>query len=420
MDAQSIISDWQSIIYDLQISSNATAIGVYSLKEELLEANAAMAYFLALNKESNTATNKLINPTLEQLLSVHKEGKIFEGMLTIGNYSNISYTFDAKVFRKSDQLLVYCETDAPHLFSENKKMSRLNQEVNNLQRQLIKEKGKLQHTLNELKNTQQMLIHAEKMSALGKLVAGIAHEINNPIAFVYSNIYSIEENVNDLIESFNEIEKLLKSSGEGKFDAEIDRIRKNHEIDFVLEDLPDMTLETKKGIDRVKVIVEDLRKFSRLDESEVKIIDLIENLHSTLVIVGSAIKEKKIHCSIVGPEKLYSECYPGQLNQALLNIIMNAVQAVDEGGIIIIELKEDDNSIIISINDNGPGIPEHLKDKIFEPFFTTKAVGSGTGLGLSISYKIIHDLHKGSLLFDSEAGQGTTFKMIIPKNIVKR
>lgn len=415
MDLQTTFSHWHSIICDLQISSKSTAFGIYNDQGVLLEANEAMVYFLAIDSTSRGAKNNLINPTLENLLSSQKDGKIFEGILTIGNYSDISYTFDAKVFRESHQLLVYCETNAPHLFQENKKMSQLNQEVNNLQRQLIKEKSKLQNTLNELKDTQQMLIHAEKMSALGKLVAGIAHEINNPLSFVYSNIYSIEDNVNDLISSHSELEQLIKEKCLVGLSDEVDAIKKKHEIDYVVEDLPDMTNETKKGIERIKVIIKDLRKFSRLDESDIKNIDIVDSIKSTLTIARSAFKDKHADYELIAPEKLFFECYPGQLNQAILNVIMNAVQAVDEGGHVIISIIDNQDNIQISISDNGSGIPDEIKEKIFDPFFTTKPVGSGTGLGLSITYKIIHDLHKGSMILKSEPGFGATFDMIIPK-----
>ncbi|MBU2554116.1 MAG: HAMP domain-containing histidine kinase [Bacteroidetes bacterium] len=408
------LSDWESIICQLQVKGQSFGVGVFNREGFPIETNNAMRYFLDIDLKTQKPNNSLINPSFDKLRQTEYDGKIFEGLLTIGNYGDLSYTFNSVIYKENNLYLVYCEADIPHLFSENKKMSTLNQEINNLQRQLIKEKKKLETTLIELKETQQMLIHAEKMSALGKMVAGIAHEINNPIAFVYSNIYSIEENVNDLINSHNKLELLLRNIGENKLNDEIDIIRKEHEIDFVLEDLPDMTNETKKGIERVKIIVEDLRSFSRLDEASIKTIDLTESVRSTLVIAGAAIKEKNVNCTIDAPNELFMECYPGQLNQALLNIIMNAIQAVDEGGEIIIKLEDSQNEVHISVCDNGSGIPENIQDKIFEPFFTTKPVGSGTGLGLSIAYKIINDLHKGSLLVTSKEGQGATFDIIIP------
>jgi signal transduction histidine kinase len=180
-----------------------------------------------------------------------------------------------------------------------------------------------------------------------------------------------------------------------------------------MEDIADIIKESKMGIERVRNIVEDLRRFSRLDESNIKHIDLIENIRSTIAIAKAGINKKRIDFSFTAPEKLMAECYPGQLNQAILNVLINAIQAVDEKGKVNLSVAQSGENVLISISDNGPGIPAEIQQRIFEPFFTTKPVGSGTGLGLSITYKIIHDLHKGSIAIESESGQGSIFKLLI-------
>jgi signal transduction histidine kinase len=295
-------------------------------------------------------------------------------------------------------------------------MSYLNQEVNNLQRQLIKEKKQLQVTLSELKETQQMLVHSEKMNALGKLVAGVAHEVNNPIAFVYSNLYSIEKYISEVFEIIKNYEGKINEHGSPELNDLITEIRQRNDLDYLEEDIPQMISESKMGVERVKGIVEDLRRFSRLDESDLKEVDLIENIRSTLSIVKSEISGKNIHFSLNLPEKLRFICYPGQLNQAILNVLMNAIQAVDQGGSVNLSVVHEDNALKISIKDNGTGIPEDIKNRIFEPFFTTKPVGSGTGLGLSITYKIVTDLHHGKINMYSDLGKGTLFELILPFN----
>jgi signal transduction histidine kinase len=177
--------------------------------------------------------------------------------------------------------------------------------------------------------------------------------------------------------------------------------------------------ESKMGVERVKKIVEDLRKFSRLDEAEIKRIDLGSTIDSTLTIVKSEIAKKNIQFSFDSTQKIMVDCYPGQLNQAILNVLVNAIQAVDNGGKILLQIKEEENQVMISVEDNGIGIPKQNMSKIFDPFFSTKPVGSGTGLGLSITDKIINDLHKGKIDVYSEVDKGTIFKLMIPKEIKK-
>lgn len=412
------LSDWAGLICELSQQGQSVAIGIFNTEGQLLEANPAMCYFLDTGPSELKPKNLFINPEFSIFFIEKKEGIVFEGLLTIGNYNDLSYVLSAKVFRRNDLMLVYAEADVAHLFEENDKMATLNQEVNNLQRQLIKEKMNLQNTLSELKETQQMLIHSEKMNAMGKLVAGVAHELNNPIAFVYSNLFSLEKYMNEVFQSYIEVEELIsKEAGEELIGA-VAKIREKNDLNYLSEDIVDMVKESKVGIERVKAIVEDLRRFSRLDESEIKQIDLIENIRSTVSIARSEISRKNITLNLSFPDHLLIDCYPGQLNQAILNVLINAVYAVEIGGHVSLTVTEAEKNISISVKDNGHGIPEEIKDRIFEPFFTTKPVGSGTGLGLSITYKIIHDLHHGSIEVESEPGKETIIKLLIPKNII--
>lgn len=412
-----LIPDWAELICELSQQSSSVAIGIFNINGELLDANQAMRYFLDVEIDVLKPKNQFINPDFSYFSSKEYNDMVFEGLMTIGNYTDVSFVLQSRVFKRKDRILVYAEADVPDLFEENKKMSVLNQEVNNLQRQLIKEKKNLQNTLAELKETQQMLIHSEKMNAMGKLVAGVAHEINNPIAFVYSNLFSLDKYVAEVFDAIRQIEKLVELNGNQELNETIVQLMEKYDLDYLEEDISDITKESKIGIERVKTIVEDLRRFSRLDESDIKQVDLIENIRSTISIARSEINRKDIILSLSTPDSLQVDCYPGQLNQAILNVLMNAVDAVNNGGHISMSVAEGEKNIDIEVKDDGHGIPDDLKNRIFEPFFTTKPVGSGTGLGLSITYKIIHDLHKGTIEVESTLQQGTIIKLSIPKKI---
>lgn len=410
------LTDWGDTISNLAKDSVSVAFGVFSNAGELLDANEVMCTLLDTSKEELNPRNSFVNPTFVQLQEIAGE-TVFEGLLTIGNYSDISYVLNTKVFRKGAVLFVLGEVDIKKFFDENKKMSLLNQEVNNLQRQLIKEKKSLQVTLNELKETQQMLIHSEKMNAMGQLVAGVAHEINNPLSFVLNNIYALGNYAGEIIESYNRVENAVVKNASQELVDLVQTIKEEDEIAYLFEDIGDVVEETRNGVERAVKIVADLRRFSRLDESDLKHIDLIENINSTLSIVGSEIEKKNIQLIFNSIDKLEFDCYPGQLNQAILNILLNAIYAVKDGGKIVLTAREQKNKVSVAIVDNGCGITEKDRAKIFNPFFTTKPVGDGTGLGLSITYKIITDLHKGNIKITSEPGRGTEVVIELPKAI---
>ena len=409
-------SDWNDLIGSLWQKGLSVAVGIFTIDGLLLAANPALCFYLDADPADLIPKNNFVNPTFS-VFNQKQEGElVFEGLMTLGNYQDVSYVLQAKVFRRENNILVYAEVDAPSMFEDNNKMSLLNQEVNNLQRQLIKEKKTLQDTLQELKETQQLLIHSEKMNAMGKLVAGVAHELNNPISFVYSNLFSLEKDIADVFEAYSEIETLINDGDQSSLKDAITSIRNKNDLDYLREDITDMTKESKIGIERVKTIVEDLRTFSRLDESEIKQVNLFENIRSTLTIIRPELSKKEILFVQSVPD-IQLECYPGQLNQAMMNVLINAIQAVEVGGNICLTVEEKGDLIEISVKDDGCGIPDDLKSRIFDPFFTTKPVGSGTGLGLSITYKIVHDLHHGSIEVISEPGNGSTFVLSIPKKV---
>lgn len=413
-DLQLLLLDWPDEMSFTLSENNSLGIALFDLSGDLLFANKAMASLC-----DNFNSGSLLHPTLEKLNSADSiDSLIFSGYLTIGKYNSVNTTIEAKVYRKNGTILITGGINVLDLIEQNKTMHSLNLKVTNLQRQLTQEKTELERTMKELKETQQMLIHSEKMNAMGKLVAGVAHELNNPIAFVYSNLFSLEKYMDEVFHSYVQVEELIGKEGSKELNSAVAEIREKNDLNYLSDDIIDIVKESKIGIERVKAIVEDLRRFSRLDESEIKQINLVENIRSTVSIASSELSRKNITFELSVPDHLLINCYPGQLNQAILNVLINAIYAVKVGGHIILSVAEDEKKICISVKDNGSGISEEIIDRIFDPFFTTKPVGIGTGLGLSITYKIIHELHQGSIEVESEPEKETVIKLLIPKNII--
>ncbi|MBE9012826.1 HAMP domain-containing protein, partial [Pseudanabaenaceae cyanobacterium LEGE 13415] len=278
----------------------------------------------------------------------------------------------------------------------------------------------LKETLNELKRTQTQIVQSEKMSSLGQLVAGIAHEINNPVNFIHGNLGHVRENTQDLLDLIELYQREVQATT--AIANKIDEI----DLAFLQEDVPKLLKSMTIGIERIREIVKSLRIFSRLDEADVKAIDIHEGIDSTLMILQNRLKAKsdrtEIHVIKDYAQLPMVQCYAGQLNQVFMNILVNAIDALEEGLVkdpthqphIKIGTKRIGESIEIAIADNGTGIPESIQSRIFDPFFTTKAIGKGTGMGMSISYQIITEKHGGELECVSTPGQGTLFLIRIP------
>ncbi len=291
----------------------------------------------------------------------------------------------------------------------------------NLYTQSCVQSQQLVHTLDQLKRTQAQIIQAEKMSSLGQMVAGVAHEINNPVNFIHGNLQPAQEYTEDLL-GIIELYRSTYPNPPAEITAELESV----DLEFVQDDLPKLLNSMVIGTERIREIVLSLRNFSRLDEAAVKTVHLHEGLDSTLVILNHRLKATDSNHSIE-VTKHYSElpqidCYPSQLNQVFMNILANAIDALDQHPqpalTITTELKglptDPAATVIIRIADNGPGIPAEIQPHILDPFFTTKPVGKGTGMGMSISYQIITEKHGGELTFISEVGQGTEFVIEIP------
>lgn len=282
--------------------------------------------------------------------------------------------------------------------------------------QLRLKQAELEQAMADLRDTQAMLIHSEKMNALGQMVAGIAHEINNPISFVNSNLHSLRESLSMMFSAYERLEALILNDAASLADR-ASRIRHDADIDFLTGDLDDLMNSSLDGLGRVKRIVEALRTFSRIDEAERKVANILENVQSALVIARPML-QNRVHIRLEGLDQLDDiQCYPAQLNQVFLNLIANAAQAIDDRGVLTIRGHQTDTHVVLEFIDTGAGIRPEILDQIFNPFFTTKPVGVGTGLGLAIAYKIITDRHRGSIRVESTPGEGSNFIVTLPKEL---
>jgi PAS domain S-box-containing protein len=285
------------------------------------------------------------------------------------------------------------------------------------QQQVLSDALNQQKQLNKrLEEANNQLMQSEKMASIGQLAAGVAHELNNPIGFVHSNLGTLDGYIRDLLAIIDGYEQILVKPGEcSPHEDEIRQLKELHDFAFLKDDIYNLLNESRDGLGRVRKIVLDLKNFSRVGEQEWQEADLHEGLDSTLNIVWNELKYKakvikeygdipKIHCLI------------SQLNQVFMNLLVNAGHAIEtQGTITIRSFRQDDDKVCIEVSDTGQGIaPEHM-NRIFEPFFTTKPVGKGTGLGLSLSYGIVRR-HKGRLEVESVVGQGTTFRVVLPIN----
>lgn len=292
--------------------------------------------------------------------------------------------------------------------------------------QTQRQKEELTHTLKELQHTQSQLIQSEKMAGLGQLVAGVSHEINNPISFIYGNITYVTEHAENLFKILHLYQKQYP-----KATGEIQKQAAALDLDFISDDLPKILTSMKMGADRISQLVLSLRNFSRLDETGMKPVDLHEGIDSTLLILQHRL-QSQTNSFAIEVVKQYGElpplvCYAAQINQVFMNILNNAIDTlensatsgkiIDNPKILIRTEVIEGNTILIWIADNGCGISENMRSRIFEPFFTTKQPGQGTGLGLSISYQIIVEKHGGNIKCVSEPGNGCEFWIEIPMKL---
>lgn len=318
---------------------------------------------------------------------------------------------------KSQETTLNALQENERLLNEQNVM--LETKVNERTLELQASNEELNKTLQELKDAEMQLVESEKMASLGQLTAGIAHEINNPINFVTSNVKPLKRDVEMMIDMLNQVEEIgLADVPSDEKRKKIDALKQDYDYDYLKSEIDYLLKGINEGSTRTAEIVKGLRVFSRLDEDDLKKANINEGLDSTLIIINNQLDNKIEIVKEYGNIPLV-ECYPGKLNQVFLNIISNALHAVkskfpgEPGGVLTIGTTNDEQFVRISLKDNGTGMDEKTQKKLFEPFFTTKDVGEGTGLGMSIAYNTIKK-HNGNIKVNSELGVGTEFILEIP------
>ena len=412
------------------IENSNDLIAIFSPENELLYMNSSGCELLGFNglNEVKTKTIQQLSPPatwkyiLREVRPTLLQSGAWKGELLLrccltGEIIEI----------ESSIFIIRDEETQEHLYTAS--ISRDIRERKQVEIKLKQQAEELEKSLFELKRTQAQLIHSEKMSSLGQMVAGIAHEINNPVSFVYGNLDPASGYFQDLLRLVELYQKYYPHPP-----TEIQREIEVIELDFLKQDLKKLLSSMQEGAHRIKEIVISLRNFSRLDESESKKVNIHDGIDSTLMILQNRLKAKPNRPEIAIAKQYGSlplvDCYPSQLNQVFMNILSNAIDALDEYSetLSLTQVKTYSscihiyteviagNSVAIKITDNGPGISKDIQARLFEPFFTTKDIGNGTGLGLSISYQIIVEKHGGKLSCQSNPTQGTEFLIEIPIN----
>ncbi|MDD2853033.1 MAG: response regulator [Desulfuromonadaceae bacterium] len=282
-----------------------------------------------------------------------------------------------------------------------------------LEEQVRQRTEDLETVISELKSAQRQMIQQEKMATIGQLSAGIAHEINNPIGFISSNTVSLAKYCEKILKFMEAQQEALLTGKTDSRDVErLQALRLQMKIELIAKDIPEMIAETLEGVERITSIVRDLKCFSRVDESEQKLVDIIQCLETSINIAHNELKYKATIKREYG-DLPQLRCYPQQLGQVFMNLLVNAAHAIDTQGEVTVRAWSEGGNIYVSISDTGCGIPDEVKAHIFEPFFTTKEAGKGTGLGLSISNEIVRN-HGGEIMVESEVGHRSTFTVSLP------
>lgn len=257
----------------------------------------------------------------------------------------------------------------------------------------------------QLEQARRQLLQSEKLAAIGQLAAGVAHEINNPVGYVYSNLQSLESYLTDLFRLTDAIDSAESLDS-------LRAIKQSIDYGFVRDDLKDLLAESREGIERVKTIISAMKDFSHIEEEEFKPADIRRGIETTLNVVNNELKYKADVVRDFG-DLPPVECIISQVNQVVMNLLVNAAHAIDDFGQIHIRTRTEGDSVVVEIEDTGKGISPENMNRIFEPFFTTKPIGKGTGLGLSLSFNII-EKHNGRIDVDSQPGKGSCFRVTLP------
>lgn len=357
--------------------------------------------------ENLKAINKTKEIPIIFLTSANKEISMVKRGIKLGAVSYLNKPID-------DELLKLTVNTFLQLYNKHRELTRTKQELRLSNKQLEETIEELETALEDLKITQSQLIHSEKMASLGSLIAGLAHEINNPMNFIYAGINNMERIMGDVHPILKQYNQLNENDDIHQQLDKINKAKKKHSFKEKIESIPELISDIKLGSERTSYIIRSLMTFTSSDKNVKKQYDIHEGINSSLMLLKNRITDdvviKKKYNSKIGMIK----CFPSQLNQVFWNILSNAIEALDGKGKITIETSMPFGKLVISIKDNGIGMTKKIKRRIFDPFFTTKEVGKGIGLGLSISYGIV-EKHGGEILVITAPKRGSEFRIILPK-----
>jgi PAS domain S-box-containing protein len=410
-----LVLDWLGKIN----SMNRQFGKMWALPDELLRAqdDASILEFVAQSVQETDLLRTRLNVILDPIESAdtvtHKDGRVFEfssrpqylheqiAGRVYSVHDITQRTLDAQALRESRDLL-------------EARVQARTADLNSLNQVLEAEKERMVVLLKDLEDAQSQLLHSERMASIGQLAAGVAHEINNPVGFVNSNLGTLQRYVADisrLLAAYGSAESALPED----LAQQITSIKKEVDFEFLRDDITALLIESMDGLRRVTRIVQDLKNFSHIEEPESQLADLEAEIESTLRVVWNELKYKaEVVKEFAGLPQI--KCHPFQLNQVFMNLLINASHAIEEQGKITVRTGFDDEQVWVVVQDTGKGIPTENMRKIFDPFFTTKPVGKGTGLGLSLSYGIVQK-HQGHIEVSSEVGKGATFTVFLPRKI---
>ena len=365
----------------------------------------------------NTEELKTINDSLEEAqqelklaLSYEQESK--EELTELNERLNATY----QELVSSEQAL---QENIDSLKEINQQLEKTQKDLQHALEEEQESKRKLELANRELRETQMQLVQIEKMASLGEMTAGIAHEINNPLNFISGGVQSLQMTMTELfviLSQYHELENTKDEAEREQVLTQLKQVKDEYAYEELLDDVKDLLMDISSGSNRATEVVRNLQQFSRQDLDEVVMANIHEGIDSSLVILKNKTSPSIEITRDYDANIQQFECYAGQLNQVFMNLISNAIDALEGKGEIKIITQNFDKSIKVIIQDNGTGIPEDIKNKIFDPFFTTKDVGSGTGLGLSICHGIIKK-HEGTIQLESKQGEGTSFIIELPKNL---
>jgi len=431
IEKQKNIENQQRLLYQQNLEVEKGKGDIAKHRNEILEQKIVMQKQNELLANQSASLREQLSELGDQQSYISKQqfeiqkGKVFLDSLT-REIKNKNIVLDQKTstIEKQKQTLIWAIIAGILAFlvlmsmvsgyrskvQKNRQLTKQRDEIETINKKLEATNRSLYSTISQLNETQSQLVASEKMASLGVLTSGIAHEINNPVNFIYTGINSLRKDYEELISYVEKIDNLIRE--ENSLLEQAEQIKKDADYDEIKEIIPQTIDDIKIGAERAAEIIRGLRNFSRIDRDAMQVFNIHEGIDSALLLLRNKFKN---HIKI---EKNYGElpmieCYPGKLNQVFLNIIGNSIDAIEKEGVIAIETKLVGDHVVISINDTGKGIAPEIIDKIFDPFFTTKSVGKGVGLGLSISFGIIKE-HNGKIDVKSETNKGTIFTISLP------